>query len=105
MNEHVNERVAFVDRELDMLKRREEARKLAPASTRRKTGPSMVFSVRLDPAELAALESLALDTGVKTTVLARNLIRSGMAARQPAAVAAAVDRLQAACNELRSLVP
>jgi hypothetical protein len=97
-------RIAFVERELAQIEAREEAVRLAPRSARRKTGASIVFSVRLDPAELAALEAHAVTDGMKPTVLARNLIRTGLAAAHGAEIAAAVDRLEAALCELRAAV-
>jgi hypothetical protein len=83
---------------------RDEAVRLAPRSLRRRAGASIVFSLRLDPAELAALETRALLTGIKPTVLARNLIRTGLAAAHGGEIAAAVDRLEAAVCELRAVV-
>jgi hypothetical protein len=43
--------------------------------------------------------------GIKPTVLARNLVRVGLAAGAGAEVAAAVDRIEAAIRDLRSLIP
>jgi S-adenosylmethionine:diacylglycerol 3-amino-3-carboxypropyl transferase len=82
----------------------EAVRLLAPRSVRRKTGASIVFSVRLDPAELAALEARAVVAGVRPSVLARNLIRTGLAAARGPDVAAAVDRLEGVVAELRAAV-
>ncbi len=98
------ERIAFVRRERAQLEAREAALRLAPRSQRRSTGTSIVFSVRLDPAEVEALAGRAALIGTKPTVLACNLIRTGRATPHGADVAEAVDRLEAAMSELRSLV-
>ena len=97
-------RIAFIHRELAQTEARDEAIRLAPQSLRRKTASSIVFSVRLDPAEVAALEARATEIGIKPTVLARNLIRTGLAVAHGADIAAAVDRLEAAVGELRAVV-
>jgi hypothetical protein len=64
----------------------------------------VVFPVRLDRAELAALEQQAAVTGIKPTVLARNLLRTGLSRSDGGALARAVDQLEAAVEEVRSLV-
>lgn len=76
-----------------------------PRRTRRVTGPSVVYSIRLDPSELRALERRAAALDIKPTALARNLIRAGLATRTDPVVAEAIDRLEAAFRELRGLVP
>ena len=96
--------VAHVERELAQLEAREHALALMPRSSRRTTGSSVVYSIRLDPAEVRALEARALDIGIKPTVLARNLIRTGLGSVGGAELAAAVDRLEAAFGELRAAV-
>jgi hypothetical protein len=98
-------RIAIAQRELDALERRREAIQLAPRSKRRVTGASVVFSVRLDPAELRALEAKAHMMGIRPTVLARNLLRVGLSSQQDDSVIRAVDRLEAAVYELRSVLP
>ncbi len=45
---------------------------------RRQKGSSVVYSFRLDPGEIRALERRAADLGVKPSVLARNLVREGL---------------------------
>ncbi len=68
-------------------------------------GPSVVYSVRLDPAELAALRAQADAAGLRPTVLARNLIRCGLSAPGGASLADAVGRLEDAVARLRSTLP
>ncbi|MEO9134687.1 MAG: hypothetical protein ABI301_06790 [Jatrophihabitantaceae bacterium] len=96
--------IAAVNRDLALLEARDAARRLAPRSARRKTGASIVYSIRLDPAEVAELEARAAAIGMKPTVLARNMIRTELAAAQGAVIAAAVDRLEAAMCELHAAV-
>jgi len=45
---------------------------------RRQKGNSVVYSFRLDPGEVLALERRAADMGLKPSVLARNLVRQGL---------------------------
>jgi hypothetical protein len=45
---------------------------------RRQKGSSVVYSFRLDPGEVRALERRAADLGLKPSVLARNLVREGL---------------------------
>jgi hypothetical protein len=91
VTESAEARIALVHRELAQLQALDEAVRLAPRSVRRRTGASIVFSVRLDPAELAALEARAAATGSKPTVLARNLIRTGLAAAHGAEIAGTIQ--------------
>jgi hypothetical protein len=98
-------RIAIVQRELEALERQREAARLTPRSKRRVTGASIVFSMRLDPAEVRALEVKAHMMGIRPTVLARNLVRIGLGADQDDALTSAVDRLEAAVYELRSILP
>jgi hypothetical protein len=103
---HISEilaaRVVAEFAEMDAL---DEATKLQPRRQRRQTGPSIVYSIRLDPAEVAALEAQAAAAHIKPTALARNLIRCGLATQTGEEVARAVDRLESAVAELRALVP
>ncbi|WP_375486127.1 hypothetical protein [uncultured Jatrophihabitans sp.] len=74
---------------------------LRPAPTRpskrQATGSSVVFTVRLDPTELTALNERAAARGLRPSVLARNLIRIGLAPpRDNDELARAVDRLREA---------
>jgi hypothetical protein len=99
------ERIASVQRELARMAEADEAAaRLPPRRRRRTSGSSVVFSIRLDPAELAALEQQAALTHIKPTVLARNLVRTGLYSRNPSALANAVDRLNSAIEEVRSLL-
>ena len=45
---------------------------------RRQKGSSVVYSFRLDPGEVMALERRAAALGLKPSVLARNLVREGL---------------------------
>lgn len=68
-------------------------------------GASVVFSVRLNRAELDALEREAVLLDLKPSVLARNLIRSGLAQRTDCGneLADALERLGDAVSEVRTL--
>ena len=81
----------------------EAAARLPPRRQRRKTGPSIVYSIRLDPAEVGALEAQAALINIKPTALARNLIRCGLATQSGEELARAVDRVEAAVAELRAI--
>ncbi|HEV7192873.1 MAG TPA: hypothetical protein VGN35_06645 [Jatrophihabitantaceae bacterium] len=98
--------IALVQRDMDEAERADEAigAGLARRSSRATNTPSVVFSVRLDVGELRALETRAAATGVKPSVLARNLIRSGLAARTSADVTDVLDRLTTVTDELRAMV-
>lgn len=98
-------RIAQVYAELEAM----EAAKAAgseklPARSRRGAAPSVVFAVRLDPDELEALELRAKASGMKPSVLARNLIRCGLTGVPDKGVAEALDRLETAVDNLRALV-
>jgi hypothetical protein len=56
----------------------QQVRSELAARLRRRGGASLVYSVRLDPSEIAALTRRAAEMGIKPTVLARNLIRVGL---------------------------
>jgi hypothetical protein len=99
--------IAAVERELAEMEAHDAAvaaglarRRQGPAS-----GPSIVYSIRLDRDEVAALELRAAAAGLKPTVLARNLIRIGLAGPRTAGLSTAVDRLEESVRELRALVP
>jgi hypothetical protein len=99
--------IASVNRELEAFRLADEraAAGLQPQRRRRAFGGSTVVSIRLDQREYDALEARVNEVGVKPSVLARNLVRSGLAHRHGNAIATAVDRVEAALEELRSLVP
>jgi len=65
---------------------------------------SLVYSIRLARDEVEALERRAAAYGLKPTVLARNLIRMGLAPRGAGDVADKLDEVVAAVEDLRSLV-
>jgi hypothetical protein len=97
--------IAAVQKELAEMAALAQATQLAPRRRRRATGPSVVYSIRLDPAEVAALEARAAAINLKPTMLARNLIRTGLARGcDGEGVARAVDRLEAALGELRAVL-
>jgi hypothetical protein len=78
---------------------------LPPTGRKRIAGQSIVYSIRLDPDEVTGLEHRATLLGIKPTVLARNLIRIGLAGRANSELSDAVDRVIAAAEELRAYVP
>ena len=68
-----------VQRELDELEEVDAAVAAGLAERRRaRANPSVVFSLRLDPGEVSALERRAAALGLKPSVLARNLVRRGL---------------------------
>lgn len=102
----IPDRIAAVHRALAEMEAHDEAvtRLAAEGRRRRATGSSVVFSLRLDPAELSALEVAAARRDLKPTVLARNLIRVGLSAPPENAVSAAVSRVEEMVQELRAIV-
>lgn len=62
--------------------RRQTDDDLLTATRRRRSrvSGSVVYSMRLDPLEVDALERRAQELGIGATVLARNLIRNGLRA-------------------------
>ncbi|MEO6885629.1 MAG: hypothetical protein ABI232_04980 [Jatrophihabitantaceae bacterium] len=102
----IGDRIASVQRDLAELEERDAAvASLVSSGTRRRPGSSVVYSVRLDPAEVSALETAAAMRGLKPSVLARNLIRMGLSMPQEDAVSKLVDRLSETMQELRAIVP
>jgi len=71
---------------------------------RRHRSDSISYSIRLYPEEVDMIEDRAESLGIRPTALARNLIRSGLAADGADDVADAIDRLGQVVDELRSLV-
>lgn len=96
--------LAYVHAELAALEIRADAAAHPRHSRRKLIGPSVVFSVRLDPADVRELEARAEAAGIRPTALARNLIRCGLTNRFSADVPSAVDRVQGALDELRSIL-
>jgi hypothetical protein len=78
---------------------------LVPRGRKRVAGPTTVYSVRLDHDELRALQLRAARVGIRPSALARNLIRTGLSVPFDAPLSSAVDRVDAAMDELRALVP
>lgn len=66
-----------------------------PPRSARGQGPTVVFSVRLDRAELAALERRSELEKVKPSVLARQYIRRGLRDRDRGEMVAAVQQVAA----------
>lgn len=97
-------RIAAVYAELAEIEAKNAAVPLKPRRQRRTTGPSVVYSIRLDPEEVAALERRAEDLDTKPTALARIFIRNGLGAEHGEAAAPAIDRLGAALDEVRAAV-
>jgi hypothetical protein len=96
--------IAAVERELAEI---EAANRAVDAGlemrTARARGQSMVYSIRLDRGEVEALERHAAANDLKPTVLARNLIRMGLAPGGAAELAVAIDRVGVAVEELRAV--
>ncbi len=63
-----------------------------------------MYSLRLDSAEVAALEVQAAARGLKPSVLARNLIRVGLRPQHDDALGAAVSRVHDALAEVSGLL-
>lgn len=97
--------IAAVHRELAEMEAADEAvaADLGMRGARARSG-SMVYSLRLDPGEVEAIERRAAMHGLKPTVFARNLIRVGLAPRESGDLLDALDRIAAAVQELRALV-
>jgi hypothetical protein len=76
---------------------------LQTANRRRRSAAagSVVYSLRLDPLEVEALERRAKQIGIGPTVLARNLIRIGLVAGTAAELADAVRRASEAIADIR----
>lgn len=75
-------------------------------ATRPNRGKSVMFSLRLNPDELAAVQALAEDQGVPASTLVRGWIVRQLAAEQAggADTAAMLDRLETDVRVLRRLV-
>lgn len=99
------ERIASVHRELAELEAVNDAvtSALQMRSTRTRAG-SVAYSIRLGREELEALERRAATRGLKPTVLARNLIRVGLAPGESGDLIDAIERVAAALDDLRALV-
>ena len=96
--------VAHVEWELAQaeLVRAKRAQQLPSRGRRRVPGCSVVFSMRLDPGELEALETRALLEGIKPSVLARSFVRRCLAtAAADDGLAAALERMEEAVLDLR----
>jgi hypothetical protein len=97
--------IAAVHRELAAMDAADEA-VAAGLRTRgvKPGGRSVVYSIRLDSGEVAALAERAAARGLKPTVLARNLIRVGLAPREAGDVLDGLDRIALAVDDLRALI-
>jgi hypothetical protein len=97
--------IASVRREIEQMQAAEAA--VADGLSgrgRRAAGPSVVFSLRLDTGEMAALERRAAVLGVKPSVLARNLVRNGLSHRTEDDLSKALTHLRVAVDEVRALL-
>ncbi len=101
--------VAKMMRELEQAesRRRKTDENLRSASRERRSGSSVsaVYSIRLDRREIEALEQRAAQMGIRPTVLARNLIRTGLHSGELAPVADAARHVVGAVEELQALLP
>lgn len=104
MNEGQARALAAVEREMRQweLDDAAVAAGLCPRSERHGPARSIVYSVRLDHGEVAALERRAAARGLRPSVLARNLICIGLSNDRSATEA--LGRLEAAVAELRNLI-
>jgi len=102
--------VAAVERQLAesgaLQRARERQREARGTETRatRRSGPTVVLTLRLGHAELDALEARAAWLGVPPRALARTLIRRGLERPVVPDLSAVVDDLQASVARLRQLV-
>jgi hypothetical protein len=78
---------------------------LVPRGRKRVPGPTTVYSIRLDHDEVRALQLRAARAGIKPSALARNLIRTGLSLPYDRELSTVVDRVDAAMEQLRDLVP
>jgi hypothetical protein len=85
---------------------REEPIPAAARATRRNRAKSVMFSLRLNPEELAAVQRLARDSDVPASALVRGWIVQRLEAElsTPTDTAAVVERLEADVRALRKLV-
>jgi hypothetical protein len=70
---------------------------------RRQSGSSIVFALRLDVADVAALERRAALLAVPPSILARNLLRAGLSDHARPTLAGVVNQLDTALAGLRAL--
>jgi hypothetical protein len=90
--------------ELASFEARENAVQSAKLHDRPRGRSAGVFSVRLDPTELAMLEARAAAAGIGPSVLARNLIRMGLTTTSTGNLAVAIERVETAVAKLRATV-
>src|SRR4051812_48963273 len=70
--------IRAVDRERAELLAADAAVRAGLSVRARRRDSSVVYSIRLDPGEVRALEVRAAAFGIKPTILARNLVRCGL---------------------------
>jgi hypothetical protein len=103
-----DELIAAVEREIAELEAADDVTSDLEQRARRgnggSAGSSVVFSMRLDPGELAALHKRAAVLRVKPSVLARNLVRAGLQTSRDRAVSEAVGRADLAIQDLRAVL-
>ena len=96
--------IRAIEIETAELEAAEAALRAGLSARARRREASAVYSLRLDPGEVRALEVRAAVYRIKPSVLARNLVRCGLAERPDLRLAEALDGFEAALAELRSAV-
>jgi len=95
------EALRVVYQEIAELEAADAAVRAGLSARARRNESSVVYSIRLDPGEVRALEARAAARGIKPTILARNLVRCGLEEDPDLRLAAALDRFESALDELR----
>ena len=91
-----------VEQEIAEIEAAKAAARTGLSARARRRQSSIVYSIRLDPGEVQALEARAAARGVKPSILARNLVRCGLDEDPDIRLAAALDGFEAALTELRA---
>jgi hypothetical protein len=94
--------IRAVEREVAEMAAEEAAVRAGLSARARRRDASVVYSVRLDPGEVRALEVRAAAYGIKPSMLARNLVRCGLEERPDVRLAQALNEFEAALGELRA---
>ena len=95
------EALRVVYQEIAELEAADAAVRAGLSARARRNESSVVYSIRLDPGEVRALEARAAARGIKPSILARNLVRCGLQEDPDLRLAAALDRFESALGELR----
>jgi len=96
------EALRAIQQELAEMEAADAAVRAGQSARARRHESSVVYSIRLDPGEVQALETRAAARGLKPTILARNLVRCGLQEDPDLRLAAALDAFEAALSELRA---